>query len=196
MSTDGLGDSESGGRIKDGAAAANALKQLFPALFAGSPKPIKLKVQADIEERVPGKFTRQALTAFFRRHTATTAYLQAILRATHRFDLDGQPAGELSAEHKAAAQAALADRRERQRAREADLEAARRWRADLLSDWQRTSLSRANFCALKGVTDEALDVLLEQAKLEVTNSAGSTKPTQPRNRPKRPAGKSDRPAPR
>ena len=154
--------------VREGGAAGELLKQLFPALFGGAPKPIKLRIQSDIEARAPGRFTRQALTAFLRRHTGTTAYLNALLRASQRFDLDGQPAGELSAEHRAAAEQALQERRERLRQREAEMEAARRWRADLLRDWGRTSFSRANFCALKGVAESALDALIEQAKLEAS----------------------------
>lgn len=152
--------------VREGEAAGQLLKQLFPALFAGAPKPIKLRIQSDIEARAPGRFTRQALTAFLRRHTGTTAYLNALLRASNRFDLDGQPAGELSAEHRAAAEQALKERRERQRQREAEIEAACQWRAELLRDWERTSFSRANFCALKGVAEAALDALIEQAKVE------------------------------
>lgn len=154
--------------IREGEAAGQLLKQLFPALFGGAPKPIKLRIQSDIEQRAPGRFTRQALTAFLRRHTGTTAYLNALLRATQRFDLDGQPAGDLSPEHRAAAELALKERRERQRQREAEMEAARRWRADLLRDWQRSNFSRANFCALKEIAESALDALLEQARLEAS----------------------------
>jgi len=164
--------------VREGEAAGQLLKQLFPALFAGAPKPIKLRIQSDIEARAAGRFTRQALTAFLRRYTGTTAYLSALLRATQRFDLDGQPAGELSTEHRAAAEQALKERRERQRQREAEMEAARQWRAELLRDWGRTSFSRANFCALKGVADAALDALLEQAKLETTQVPAA--PHQPR----------------
>lgn len=170
---------EHGDRIKDGAQAAVALRELFPALFAGAPKPVKLRIQTDIETRVPGRFSRQALTAFLRRHTATTAYLAAIVRSSHRFDLDGAPVAELSAEHKAAAQAALTARKEKLKARDAEIEAARRWRAELLRAWQATPLSRANFCALRGVADSALDALLDQAKTEAA-TAPSTSPKGPR----------------
>ena len=52
----------------------------------------------------------QALSAFFRRHTGSTSYLIAVSKAAHRFDLDGQPAGEISAEHREAAVEELARR--------------------------------------------------------------------------------------
>ena len=44
------------------AACAQQLAERFPALFAGKPKPLKLRIQADIQERAPGVFTKQALS--------------------------------------------------------------------------------------------------------------------------------------
>ncbi|MBB5206249.1 sRNA-binding protein [Inhella inkyongensis] len=173
--------------ISEAQAAGNLLKQLFPALFAGAPKPIKLKIQSDIEARAPGRITKAALTAFLRRHTATTAYLNALTRAKQRFDLDGQPAGELSSEHKAAAVAALADRKARMQQRDAEMAQARQWRADLLRDYERSAFSRANFCALKNVAEAALDALLEQARTE--RAAQPVRPTRTDDRRAREPGK-------
>jgi ProP effector len=102
------------------------LRQRFPALFAGPPKPIKLRIQTDIQERAPGVFTRQALSAFLRRHTGSTSYLIALGKATHRLDLDGQPAGEISAEHHEAAAQELLRRRELRREREQAMRQAQR----------------------------------------------------------------------
>ncbi|WP_374438437.1 ProQ/FINO family protein [Inhella sp.] len=169
--------------VKDGAAAGVLLKELFPALFSGAAMPLKLRIQTDIELRAPGRFSRSALSAFLRRYTATTAYLIAITKATHRFDLDGQPVAELSLEHKTAAREALAERKARLRARETEMEAARRWRAEFLRDWSGTNLSRANFCTLKGIAEEALEALLEQAKTEA--SAVQKTPPHPAHRPLR-----------
>ncbi len=110
------------------AACGTRLGELFPALFGVPPKPLKLRIQADIQARAPGVFTKALLSAFLHRYTTGTAYLNALSRATERFDLDGQPAGELSEEHRAAAaeevkrRRALRDERiakEREAAREA-----------------------------------------------------------------------------
>jgi hypothetical protein len=149
------------------AACAAKLKELFPALFVGGGvKPLKLRVQADIQERAPGVFTKAALSAFLRRHTGSTSYLMAISKARTRFDLDGQPAGDLSDEHRAAAVEELARRRGLQQER-VDLEQAQaRNRAGLLHDFERTTLTLPNFCALKGVTPEELPGLLEIARQE------------------------------
>ena len=90
------------------AACGALLAQHFPALFAaGTVLPIKLRVQADIQERVPGVFSRKSLSIFLHRHTTSTPYIRALLSATHRYDLDGQPAGEVAEEHRAAATAEL-----------------------------------------------------------------------------------------
>lgn len=148
------------------AACAQALKAQFPALFDGPVKPLKLRIQADIQERAPGQFTKQLLSAFLRRYTGGTAYLIALSKAKHRFDLDGQPAGELADEHREAAVTELARRRSlNEERRELELQ-QRRNRAGLLHDFQITTLTRANFCALKGVADEELDGLLEIARQE------------------------------
>jgi ProP effector len=160
---------------------AEQLRQQFPALFAGATKPLKLRIQADIQERAPGVFTKAALSAFLRRHTGRTGYLIALTRATQRFDLDGAPAGEISAEHRQAALDELARRRALQANREAAEQEQRRQRAELLRAFEGTSLSLANFCALKGVAADALPALLEQARREAAERAQA--PPQRRDRP-------------
>jgi sRNA-binding protein len=179
------------------AACGAKLAELFPALFGpeGPPKPLKLKIQADIQERAPGVFTRKGLGIFFSRYTTGNAYLKALLNAPHRYDLDGQPAGEIAEEHKAAATEELARRRgiaEQKRAAEREArraeekaafkarqktereaqktqvveDQARRDRAFLLRAFETSSLTKANFCALKGVSETELDAQLEQARKE------------------------------
>jgi hypothetical protein len=151
--------------------AAAELKQRFPALFVGAPKPLKLRIQVDIQERAPGVFTKQALSAFFRRYTGSTSYLIAVTKAPHRYDLDGQPAGEVSAEHRQIAQDELTRRRANHEARRELEEQQRRNRAGLLRDFETTTLTRANFCVLKGVAPEELDGLLEIARAEAAERA-------------------------
>lgn len=142
------------------------MKQLFPALFGGAVKPLKLRIQVDIQQRAPGVFTKQALAAFFRRHTGSTSYLIAVSKAAHRFDLDGQPSGEVSAEHRQVALDELARRRASQESRRELEEQQRRNRAGLLRDFETTTLTRPNFCALKGVALDELDGLLALARTE------------------------------
>jgi sRNA-binding protein len=155
---------------------AERLRQRFPALFAGAPKPLKLRIQADIRERAPGEFGKPALSAFLRWHTGRNAYLIALTRGTQRFDLDGAPAGQISAEHRQAANDELARRRALRAARQAQAEQGLRQRAELLRAFQATSLSTANFCALKGVPPQQLDSLLEQARREAEERARTSLP--------------------
>jgi sRNA-binding protein len=167
------------------AAAGDRLKQLFPALFTGGAKPLKLRIQADIQERAPGVFTKAVLSAFLRRHTGATSYLIAVSKGTQRFDLDGQPAGELTEEHRKVAADELTRRRANQDARRAQEDAARREedqarykRASLLRGFETTKLTEANFCALKGITSEQLPELLALARKEAAE-----RPPAPQGRP-------------
>jgi ProP effector len=145
------------------------LAELFPGLFKGQPKPLKLRIQVDIQERAPGEFSKAALSAFFRRYTGATSYLIAVSRGKQRFDLDGQPAGELTDEHRQIALDELTRRRAKQNERREQEEGERRQRLALLRDFENTKLTEANFCALKGITVEALPALLAQARDELKN---------------------------
>ena len=188
------------------AACAERLKALFPALFTGQAKPIKLRIQADIQARAPGVFSKAALSGFLRRYTGGTGYLIALTRAPHRIDLDGQPAGEIAAEHRQAAADELVRRRQVHEGRRQAEEDQRRARAQLLRTFQTTTLTKDNFCALKGLTPEALDAVLAQARQEAEEYARERPPQQrPGGRPDqrggprpdhRPAGGQDRPGPR
>ncbi|MCW5667065.1 MAG: prop effector ProQ [Piscinibacter sp.] len=112
---------------------ARLLAEHFPALFgAGVIKPIKLRIQADIHQRAPGVFTKKALSIFLHRHTTGTAYLRALVaEGATRIDLDGQPAGEVAAEHRDAAGVELERRRAIVEAKkQAGREAARASRHD------------------------------------------------------------------
>jgi sRNA-binding protein len=169
----------------DTAATAAQLKQLFPGLFAGAPKPIKLRIHNDIQERAPGVFSKQALSAFFRRYTGSTSYLIAVTRAKERFDLDGQPSGELSEEHRKIAADELARRRALHEERRELDEQQRRNRATLLRDFERTTLTPANFSALKGITLEELDRYLAQARDEAADRTQPAPPQQARRLPRR-----------
>lgn len=152
---------------------AQLLAQHFPALFAAAPKPLKLRIQADIQARAPGVFSKSALSAFLRQHTGRHAYLLALTRSSHRFDLDGAPCDALSAEHRQAAADELTRRRALREARQAADDEQRRQRAQLLHAFESTSLTAANFCALKGIEPAQLDDLLQTARREAAERAQS-----------------------
>ena len=176
------------------AACGARLAALFPALFAQRPQPLKLRIQADIQQRAPGIFTRKTLSAFLHRHTTTNAYLMSLTQAPQRVDLDGAPAGEIADEHRQAAVQELARRRglfEERRAAEqaarraADEQArqahaaqdqARRDRTALLRAFETSTLTRANFCALKGLAEAELEAQLGQARAEALQRAQEPRP--------------------
>lgn len=172
------------------AACAEALKQRFPALFTGPAKPLKLKIVADIQAAAPGVFTRAALSAFLHRYTGSTSYLIALTRAPHRVALDGSPAGEISDEHRKVAADELQRRRARTAERRAQEDDERRARIGLLRDFERTTLTRPNFCALKGIEPDALDGLLEQARKDLEAAPP------PQQQHQRPGGPGPRPGER
>ena len=187
------------------AECAQRLKALFPALFAGAPKPLKLRIQTDLQQRAPGQFTRRVLSAFLHRHTGSTGYLLAITRLGQRFDLDGLAVEPVSAEHRETAQAELTRRRGNQDARRAleDKQRAlaqtqRHNRAGLLRDHATTTLTRANFCVLKGVDPAELDDLLALARREAEEDAAQRPAAFERaERPQRPPPRrGPRPGPR
>jgi hypothetical protein len=183
--------------------AAQELKARFPALFTGGAKPLKLRIQADIQERAPGVFTKQVLSAFLRRYTGSTSYLIAVSRGTQRFDLDGQPAGELSEEHRQVASDELNRRRTLQQTRREQEDQERRQRASLLRDFETTTLTPANFCALKGIAADQLDGLLATARQEAeerrrefaANGPQAPRPEQRGRPPRREGEGTGRPGP-
>jgi hypothetical protein len=73
-----------------------------------------------------------------------------------------------------------------QATREAALQEQRRQRAELLRAFESTSLSAANFCALKGVTPEELPGLLELARREAAERAQAAPPPRRDRPPPRP----------
>ena len=93
-------------------ACAAALAERFPALFGTvRAMPIKLRIQADIQTRAPGVFSKKSLSIFLHRHTTSTAYLRALVNTPTRHDLDGAVAGEVAEEHRLAATAEVERRR-------------------------------------------------------------------------------------
>lgn len=213
------------------AACAARLAEMFPAVFtAGTFRPLKLRIQVDVQQRAPALFTRRVLSGFLQRYTTGTAYLKALSQATERVDLDGAPAGPVSDEHRQAAIEELVRRRalhdarrtaEREAQRETQRNAyraaqdearrqhearaaddnVRRDRAMLLRAFESSTLTKANFCALKRMTEVELDALLVQARTEREQrppAPSMQRPDEPRADPRRlqRPDRPDRPDPR
>lgn len=71
--------------------------------------PLAIGIHKAINERRPDIDPGQLRTAL-RIHTASTRYLKALSQATQRFDLDGLPSGEVTAEQRKQASDTLLDR--------------------------------------------------------------------------------------
>ena len=106
------------------------------------------------------------MSAFLRRYTGSHAYLNALVKATHRYDLDGNPGDELSDEHRNAATEELARRRANTQARVALEQEQRANRATLLKEFEANTLPAAEFAASKGIPEAELEPLVARARKE------------------------------
>jgi len=72
-------------------------------------QPLALGIHKVIKERLPDIDVQQLRNAMWL-HTASTRYLKALSQANTRFDLDGSPAGEVTAEQRQQASDTLRER--------------------------------------------------------------------------------------
>lgn len=72
-------------------------------------KPLALGIDKAIHARFP-EFERKLVRTAMRMHTASTRYLKAVEKATERFDLEGNVAGEVTEEHRSHAAQTLKER--------------------------------------------------------------------------------------
>lgn len=89
-------------------------KELLAKLQEISPtfrdcKPVALRIDKSILERFPD-WDRKTLRIAMRMHTASTRYLKALQRGTHRHDLDGNECEEIAQEHRDYAAQTLKER--------------------------------------------------------------------------------------
>jgi ProP effector len=93
----------------------NALLETICANFAvfREFRPLALGIHKAIIDRMPEVDTAQLRLAM-RLHTASTRYLKALQAASERFDLDGNPAGEVTAEQREVASTTLRERFKKQ----------------------------------------------------------------------------------
>jgi len=72
-------------------------------------QPLALGVHKRIKEQMP-EIEAPQLRAALRTHTVSTKYLKALVANRQRFDLDGQPAGEVTDEQRTVAEGQLRER--------------------------------------------------------------------------------------
>jgi len=86
------------------------LEQNYPNCFnAQAPKSLKIKIEEDIFPDLPSdkSITKIKVKQAIAYYTRNRAYLKSLLQETHRYDLKGLPAQEITLKHKAWAQGKL-----------------------------------------------------------------------------------------
>jgi ProP effector len=83
------------------------LSATFPVFRAG--QPLSIGIHKGIKLRMPD-VNDGALRTTLKAYTASTKYLKAIAHGKQRFDLDGNPAGDVTAEQRQQAQDTLKER--------------------------------------------------------------------------------------
>lgn len=80
------------------------LDGIFGGVFnSDDPKPLKIGIMRDLLDRAQEKqlpFTNNQLRATLRKYTLSGKYIHAMLKHTHRYDLDGNPVSEISEDDK------------------------------------------------------------------------------------------------
>lgn len=71
--------------------------------------PLALGIHKTVKERMP-ELEAAALRTAMKTHTASTRYLKALVVGKERFDLDGNPSGEVTEEQREVASTALRER--------------------------------------------------------------------------------------
>lgn len=112
---------ESTEKLTDTNAILAYLYETFPLCFVaeGETKPLKIGLFQDLAERLAddSKVSKTQLRVALRRYTSSWRYLKCIKAGVQRVDLDGNPCGELDAEHIEHAQNTLKESQERARAK-------------------------------------------------------------------------------
>ena len=100
------------------------LYDLFPKVFdINNPKPLKRGVNKDILERLPDDLavTESHLKKVMKRHVMGSPYCWAILKGTHRFDLDGNEVDVIDEQTKESAQNVIKWKREMRQQQKAQI---------------------------------------------------------------------------
>jgi ProP effector len=98
-----------------------ALAERFPACFAVNPKyrqPLKLGIHLDILAQSSDTITPRDLSAALRAYCSNGKYLNALVAGADRVDLNGKPAGAVTAKHADIAKAQYERAREKQKAKQ------------------------------------------------------------------------------
>jgi len=97
------------------------LAERFPAAFAIKPyhrRPLKLGIHIDILARLSDTITPRDLSTALRVYVGNIGYLKALVTGADRVDLEGMPAGMVTAEHASIAKAQYEQRRDKHKAKQ------------------------------------------------------------------------------
>jgi ProP effector len=103
------------------------LVERFPACFAVNPshrRPLKLGIHLDILAQLSDTIAPRDLSAALRIYVSNVKYLKALVAGADRVDLNGMPAGTVTAEHADIAKAQYEQRRDKQKAKQKQLAVA------------------------------------------------------------------------
>ena len=138
------------------------LFELYPQLFGAEFRPLKLGIFQELLAAHPEQFQRDSLKAALGFHTRSTRYLQSVAAGHKRHDLPGQPGEDVAPQHVYLPLLELFRRRQA-RARE-DLHP--KFRAQLMTAFEASGLSRQDYQARVQNSDAAATALLEEAFAE------------------------------
>ena len=138
------------------------LFELYPQLFGAEFRPLKLGIFQELLAAHPEQFQRDSLKAALGFHTRSTRYLQCVAAGHKRHDLQGQPGENVAPEHVYLTLLELFRRRQA-RARE-DLRP--KFRAQLMTAFDTSGLSRQDYQARVQNSDADATALLEEAFAE------------------------------
>jgi len=97
------------------------LAERFPAAFAIKPyhrRPLKLGIHVDILAQLGDMTSPRDLSTALRIYVGNIGYLKALVAGADRIDLNGMPAGTVTAEHADIAKAQYERQREKRKARQ------------------------------------------------------------------------------
>ena len=103
------------------------LAERFSACFAINPRyrrPLKIGIHHDIAAQFGDTISPRVIAAALRIYVSNSKYLKALVAGADRVDLNGVPAGTVTAEHANIAKAQYERRREKQKAKQKQLAVA------------------------------------------------------------------------
>jgi len=139
------------------------LFELYPHLFGAEFLPLKLGIFQELLALHPEQFQRDSLKLALGQHTRSTRYLQSVAVGKPRHDLQGTAVEPVAPEHIHFALLELF--RRRQGRSQADLRP--KLRAQLISAFEASGLSRQDYVARVQMKDEGANALLEEALAEL-----------------------------